>query len=123
MSPPRILYCRCAYAKVIDDAVKDEVLARLAESGAAFDAVADLCELAARNDRALDRLRKETPVRIAACYPRAVRWLFHGAGFPLPEDGVEVLNMRESGADEVVARLLDGARPEGSAAPGTGGDA
>lgn len=103
---PRILYCRCAYAKVIEDSVKDEVLQRLGDAGVAFDAVADLCEMAARKDPALDRLRRATPVRIAACYPRAVRWLFHGAGFPLPDDGIEVLNMRERTAEDVADALL-----------------
>ena len=43
---------------------------------------------------------------IAACYPRAVRWLFHAAKLPLPEEGVEILNMREQAADEVVSRLI-----------------
>ena len=109
---PRILYCRCAYAKVIEPAVKDEVLKRLSDSGVAFDAAADLCEMAARKDPALDRLRQAPPVRIAACFPRAVRWLFHRAGFPLPEDGVEIENMREKDADAVVDALLDGHRAQ-----------
>ena len=46
------------------------------------------------------------PVRIAACYPRAVRWMFAGAGAPLPETGVEVLNMRTDTAEQVLAALL-----------------
>jgi hypothetical protein len=36
-----------------------------------------------------------------------VKWLFHHAGAPLPEDGrVEILNMRESSADEIASALL-----------------
>jgi hypothetical protein len=35
-----------------------------------------------------------------------VKWLFHAAGTPLPETGVEILNMREQDPDEVAARLL-----------------
>ena len=111
MSSPaaRILYCHCAYAKVVPDAVKHEVLTRLAESGEAFEAVADLCEMSARRDPALKQLIAERPVRIAACYPRAVKWLFNAAGAPLPDDGgVEVCNMRTATAEQVVQMLLNG---------------
>ncbi len=105
-SPPRIVYCRCAYAQVVPPAVKDEVLRRLNEADVAFDAVADLCELSAKADPALKQLTAGGPVRIAACFPRAVRWLFHAAGAPLPATGVEVLNMRTESAENVAAALL-----------------
>jgi hypothetical protein len=109
MTPkPRILYCRCAYAKIIPEPVKDEVLERLSASGRAFDAVADLCEMSARRDPALARLASgQRPVKIAACYPRAVKWLFHAAGSPLPNHGVEVRNMRAETAEETMAALLN----------------
>ena len=108
-SPARILYCHCAYAKVVPDEVKHEVLTRLAESGEAFEAVADLCEMSARRDPALKQLIENRPVRIAACFPRAVKWLFNAAGAPLPEDGgVDVCNMRTASADQVVQMLLGG---------------
>ena len=45
MSQSRLVYCHCAYAKIIPEKVKNEVLERLAASGVAFEAVADLCEL------------------------------------------------------------------------------
>lgn len=103
---PRILYCNCTYARVVPPGVKRDVLRRLSDAGVAFDAVPDLCDMAARKDPALARIAASPCTRIAACYPRAVRWLFHAAGTPLPDDGVEVSNMREQSADEVVARLL-----------------
>lgn len=102
----RILYCHCKYAKVVPEDRKRAVLAELSRSGVAFDAVADLCEMSARKDPALARLACAGPAVIAACYPRAVKWLFHAAGTPLHDDDVEILNMRETEADEVVARLL-----------------
>ena len=105
MAEPRILYCNCTYAKVIPPEVKAEVLRRLSGSGVAFDAVPDLCDMAARKDPALKRLAESGPVRIVACYPRAVKWLFHGAGTPLPKEGVEVLNMRERSAADVTGAL------------------
>jgi hypothetical protein len=112
---PRILYCHCSYAQVVPKDVKDAVLRKLCESGVAFDAVADLCDMSARKDPALQRLVDGGALRIAACYPRAVRWLFHAAGVPLPKEGVEVLNMREQTAEAVAGALFAG--PERQAAP------
>lgn len=117
--PPKatLLYCHCAYAKVIDPAVKEAVLKQLSGSGVAFEAVADLCEMSARKDPALARLGQAKNLRIAACFPRAVRWLFHAAGTPLPKDA-EVLNMRTEPAEDVADRLLGCGRhpvPERSA--------
>ena len=107
-NPPSILYCHCQYAQVVPKDVKEAVLRRLCESGVAFEAVADLCEMAARRDPALARLAAGGAVKIAACFPRAVKGLFHQAGADLPADGAEVLNMRVQSAAEVVAALLDG---------------
>ncbi|MCG8457508.1 MAG: hypothetical protein MI919_14635 [Holophagales bacterium] len=107
---PRILYCHCAFSRVVPEEVKSEVLRGLARSGAAFDAVPDLCELAARKDPALERLAAaDGPVEIVACYPRAVRWLFHASDVPLPEDGVTIHNQRESDAPSILADLGLGA--------------
>ena len=105
-SPPSILYCHCQYAQVVPKDVKDAVLRKLCESGVAFEAVADLCEMSARRDPALGRLAGGGPVKIAACFPRAVKWLFHQAGAPLPPDAAEVLNMRTLTAEEVGTELL-----------------
>ena len=101
----RILYCHCAYAQVVPKEVKEDVLKRLCASGAAFDAVADLCDMSARKDPALKKLVESGDVKIIACYPRAVKWLFHAAGAPLPKEGVEILNMREQTADDVMKSL------------------
>ncbi|HIE93102.1 MAG TPA: hypothetical protein EYQ83_09630 [Acidobacteria bacterium] len=101
-----ILYCNCTYAKVVPPEVKKDVLRRLSDSGQAFDAVADLCDMSARKDPALQKIADGGCTKIAACYPRAVKWLFHAAGTPLPADGVEVLNMREDSADDVIKELL-----------------
>src|SRR5436189_2945381 len=84
--PPRILYCHCQYAQVIPKEVKEAVLRKLCESGVAFEAVADLCEMAARRDPALQRLAADGAVKIAACFPRAVKGLFHQANADLSPD-------------------------------------
>lgn len=102
----RILYCHCAYAQVVPKPVKQEVLRRLTAADVAFDAVADLCEMSARRDPSLKQMAEGESLTIAACYPRAVKWLFNAAGAPLPAEGVRILNMRVESADAVVSQLL-----------------
>src|SRR5687767_3755759 len=103
---PRILFCNCTYAQVVPAEVKAAVLEKLCDSAAAFDAVADLCEMAARRDPMLKQLAEGGAVKIAACYPRAVEWLFSGAGAPLPKEGIEILNMRVDTADNISFAIL-----------------
>ena len=103
----RILYCNCTYAQVVPKEVKDAVLKGLCDSGASFEAVGDLCEMAARRDASLKRLADGNSIKVAACYPRAVKWLFASAQAPLSLEQTEVLNMRVQSAEEVNARLLD----------------
>lgn len=103
-SPP-LLYCRCAYAQVVPQGVKNAVLQKLCDSGAGFETVADLCEMAAHRDPRLKALAAAGPLRIAACYPRVVRGLFTQCESPLSEQA-EILNMRTQTADEVAAAML-----------------
>lgn len=111
----RIVYCRCAYAQVVPAAVKDAVLEGLAVAGRGFEMVPDLCEMAARRDPHLAELAGgERPLRIAACWPRAVQGLFVLADAPLPKHGVEILNMRTDTAETVLAGVL-AAPAEGTA--------
>ena len=103
----RILYCRCAYAQVVPAAVKDAVLEGLAAAGRGFEMVPDLCEMAARRDPHLAELaRGDRPLKIVACWPRAVQGLFVLADAPLPKHGVEILNMRNDTAETVLAGVL-----------------
>jgi hypothetical protein len=101
----RILYCHCAYAQVVPKATKEAVLEKLCASGVDFEACADLCEMSARNDPVLKRLAQGDSIKIAACYPRAVKWLFEAAGAPLRSEGVEVLNMRVDDAETICGAL------------------
>jgi hypothetical protein len=102
----RVIYCNCTYAKVVPREVKHEVLRRLSDSKLTFEAVPDLCDMSARKDPALKDIAQGGCAQIVACYPRAVAWLFHAAQSPLPADGVEVLNMRERSADDIVQEVL-----------------
>ena len=105
-SAPKLLSCRCAYAQVVPQGVKDDVLQKLCASGASFESVADLCEMAAHRDPRLKAFASSAPLRIAACFPRVVKGLFTQCGAPLPEDGAEVLNMRTQTADEIAEQML-----------------
>jgi hypothetical protein len=104
---PRILYCHCAYAKVVPPEAKAAVLSGLSAANVEFDAVPDLCEMAARGDARLRELAAEGSLKIAACYPRAVKWLFAAAGAQLPERAVRIWNMRVEPAEAILDGLLD----------------
>ncbi|MGE3512766.1 MAG: hypothetical protein AB7N65_28215 [Vicinamibacterales bacterium] len=109
---PRIVYCHCAFARIVPAPTRAAVLDGLARSDRPFEAVPDLCEMAARKDPRLAELATSGAVRIAACYPRAVRWLFASAGAPLETADATVLNMRLETPDAILDGLLaeDGAR-------------
>lgn len=105
MASNRVLFCNCIYAQVIPKSTKEGVLRSLCKSGKAFDAVADLCELSARNDSSLKGLTKAGNVKIAACFPRAVKWLFASGNAPLDLTKTQVINMRTASVEEVMALL------------------
>ncbi len=104
-SAPHILYCNCTYAQVVSKEVKEAVLRKLCESGAPFEAVADLCEMSARKDPSLQRFSACGDLKVAACFPRAVKWLFASAGAPLPTGQTEILNMRVQSAEDICASI------------------
>lgn len=106
MTTPRILYCHCAHAQVVPREIKTAVLQKLCDSNVSFEAVGDLCEMSARRDPALRELASAPSIKVAACYPRAVKWLFAAAGAPLPKDASEVINMRMQTPEEATGRLL-----------------
>ena len=116
MPPARVLYCHCAYAKVVAPEVKTAVLHGLSEADVEFDAVPDLCEMAAQGDARLREIAARGDLKVAACYPRAVKWLFASAGAPLPEQSVRIWNMRVEPAATVIAGLVASADGEPAAA-------
>jgi len=100
-----IVLCRCARWPASLADTRRAVLAGLEESGAAMQAVADLCELAARQDPALKRWAAAPGLHVVACHPRAVRWLFAAGGAPLAAEGVAIHNMRLESAEAILAAL------------------
>ncbi len=115
----RIVYCHCAFARVIPLQTKSAVLAHLASGDAPFEAVPDLCEMAARRDQRLQKFAASAPLIVVACYERAVRGLFHAAGASLPADGITVVNMRTETGEALAARIDE--LTAGSAGPASSG--
>jgi Pyruvate/2-oxoacid:ferredoxin oxidoreductase delta subunit len=109
MSQPAVVFCQCKYAQVLPEAVKNAALKALRDSGQPFELVDDLCELSARRDPAMARIASAGPVKIAACFPRAVKWLFHAAGTPLSGESAEIVNLRSLSAEQAEAALRNSA--------------
>jgi len=103
---PRVLYCHCAYSRIIPPAVKSEVLDGLAASKISFEALPDLCEMSARRDPKLKELAESGSLKILACFPRAVQGLFVAAGTPLADGQAEILNMRTGAAPDLLLSVL-----------------
>lgn len=94
------LYCNCANARVLSPDAHASALRQLRESGMAFEIVADLCEMAAHKDPALQRLAAGGPLRIYACHPRAVKHLLAAVG--VPTGGAEFVDWRGQAAASTV---------------------
>lgn len=107
MSEPTIIFCQCKYAQVLPEPVKTAALKALTDSGQTFELVDDLCELSARRDATMARIASSGAVKIAACFPRAVKWLFHAAGTPLREEQAEVVNLRTLSAEQAEVAVLN----------------
>ena len=107
------IYCGCAWYDIVPEDVRAQVLNSLKDAGVKFSAVSDLCKLAANKDPILKEWVKVDSIKIAACFPRAVRCLFDFAGAKLPEDAV-IYNMRSQTAGEIIAGLLADADSQGS---------
>ncbi len=99
------IYCNCSYYDFIPEDTRNKVLQALTDSGIEFEAVPDLCLLAARRDPILQKWAKADNIRIVACFPRAIRWLFKAGGTQLPERDVKIFNMRTNSPEDIITGL------------------
>jgi NAD-dependent dihydropyrimidine dehydrogenase PreA subunit len=67
--------------------------------------VPDLCGTATGREEIMTQWAQTDDLVIVACYPRAVRWLFDFAGYPLREGMYSVCNMREQTVEEICIEL------------------
>jgi NAD-dependent dihydropyrimidine dehydrogenase PreA subunit len=102
-----ILFCTCAHYEIIPPAAKERILTALSQTGQEIEAVGDLCGLAAHRDPRLQRWAAAPQLVVVACFPRAVRWLFHAAGATLSQEKVRCLNMRTQTPEEIIASIAD----------------
>ena len=79
--------------------------------------------MAARKAPLLVDLAGSSQLTIAACHPRAVKWLFAAGGAPLPEEGVAYLDMRKGSTQEILRSIRDLAAGVDTAAAAESGSA
>ncbi|MEN6577626.1 MAG: hypothetical protein ABFD90_14875 [Phycisphaerales bacterium] len=101
-----VLLCKCAHYDIISRAAREEVLRLLSDGAAGVQVVADLCGLAANRDPRLQEWARTPSLAIIACFPRAIRWLFHAAGAPLSQERVRFFNMRTRSPEEITRELM-----------------
>ena len=106
--PAKILLCECNRGGALRTEERELAKDTLCKSGTPFEIVSDLCTLAARKDSFLKRFAAGGPAVIAACYPRAVRWLFRAAGARLPDE-TEIINLRDEGGADRISIDVDAA--------------
>ncbi len=102
----RVIYCHCAHAKIVPEDVKKEVLEGLCRADVEWEAVSDLCEMAARRDPDLASIADGKKIKVAACYPRAVKWLLNSTGRNFDVTAVQVCNMRSQTASVVLNDIM-----------------
>jgi len=101
-----ILLCNCVYYDVIPKVARDQVFRALSRASVPVEVVPDLCGLTAHRDPRLQGWAESPSLTVIACFPRAVRWLFHAAGMPLSPERARFLNMRTQSPDEITRELM-----------------
>lgn len=94
-----MVVCRCADANLLPENWRD----LLPDFDGELVVVPDLCELVQRKDPLLARVAAAGRIAVAACHPRAVRWLFDAAGAALPADAVTI-DLRPEGDAPAAAK-------------------
>ncbi len=102
----KILFCGCVHYELTPESVKREILGTLRAEGVDVVAVPDLCRLAGRNDPMLREMVETGPLTIAACYPRAVKWLLYRAGIDTDANEIRIVNMRTGSSADILEELL-----------------
>jgi NAD-dependent dihydropyrimidine dehydrogenase PreA subunit len=99
------IYCNCSYYDFIPEKTRKSILQALTDAGVEFEIVPDLCLLAARSDPVLQKWAKTEKIRIIACFPRAIKWLFNAGGTQLTADNVNFFNMRTKQPEDIITGL------------------
>ncbi len=100
------MLCTCAHYDIIPAAAKGRILSGLSQAGLIIEMVDDLCALAAQRDPRLQSWAQLPALAIVACFPRAIRWLFHAAGAPSLNGPIRLFNMRTQTPEEIIRELM-----------------
>lgn len=114
-----ILFCHCVHHHTLPEAMRRAVREAVAARGIPIVDVPDLCGVCADGAAALkETLSQAERVAVAACHPRALRWLLHAAGCALPPD-TQFLNLRTASTPELLAQVdrLPETASDGAVAP------
>jgi NAD-dependent dihydropyrimidine dehydrogenase PreA subunit len=88
------LVCSCSQRGLIPPAAVDTLCAELATQGWQTKVVPDLCEMATQTPTTLRELAQARDFLVAACRPRAARWLLHLAGVARPVSQIQFQDLR-----------------------------
>jgi len=103
---PQVLLCNCVHYDLVPKASKERMARALVQAGLEVEVVDDLCGLAARRDPRLHGWAQASSLALVACFPRALRWLFHAAGAPPLNDQVRFFNLRAQTPEEIIRELM-----------------
>lgn len=95
-----LLYCDCANTQLIDPELKQKIKSYLGDFQDEPFLTSDLCGMIGNRDEKLTEIVEADNLKIIACYPRAIKWLFNQAGLQLPDE-TEFLNMKEASSEGV----------------------
>ena len=102
-----VVYCHCADYQLVSEQVKSRVLDAFIDTGTECKFVSDLCKMAVQEKTVLqDWMKNASDIKIIACYPRAIRWLFEYAGVTLPKE-TEFVNLRTDDIEKVISEPLN----------------
>jgi len=93
-------------------AIRQAVLEGLTRAGVVFEAVPDLCKLAADKALCLKDWASSDALTVIGCFPRTIRWLFHAGGASLDNSfDLMCLNMHTQSAEAILAAVLERTSP------------
>lgn len=109
-----ILICQCKQAGLIRPDHLKGICDELDSAGIGYVLADDLCGLAGSGHGIFKQCQDASDVIVLACYPRAVRALFHAAGAVLPDDA-QIENLRIAEDIEPIIKQLTSRGPQGRA--------
>jgi len=100
-----ILICQCKQAGLVNPDHFKLIREELDKAGIGYTVVDDLCGLAAGGHDVFSQCEDASDLIVLACYPRAVRALFHAAGASLPDEA-QIENLRTAEDIESIVKQL-----------------